>query len=563
LLEGKNIAAVGYIKFKIVEKLAPTKSTAIAIDAFGSSLGYTVDCAATDITVKKLSWHDVEEQILAALNISKAEFEKDYSLDGGTSDATQYNGTTADSDDVTKDNDAKTIKVGKVSKTTYDTEDTQTEVLQWVVANNEAYQVLSSANTITVNVRFTKTVNAEKKVYEYVYVTFTWTPNPKNITPSGTIADGAKIDQYWYSKDAASQGYSDIHANVAQVKSSVADDCTFVSDILNTLVGNKITITNDDTYKAWAEAANSDNATIEFATVQDQLTAKKIGSTTYYTATGASGATYAIQGKGTSLQAAKIGADGKPGTFADIVTLAGTKGTELTYGDTEDALDLLNNADHNELAAGKTFTAKLIFKVTDPCKDGPTYKLTNDVFYAKFLRPVSAKPGQASELKDAENGASYTSLILNLVDWRDKKFDVAADYTAQNGTTMYNFYGFYGVTKVSADLANATTDLNKGTLGTTLLSKVTEQVKLYFGKDEESAVKVGNTGIVEFTYDTAETSATPTAEEPVSVTQPKFFYLNNGNTLGAFVVRVPLTVDYKWGKIYTYIDLKINQTINN
>jgi hypothetical protein len=324
---------------------------------------------------------------------------------------------------------------------------------------------------------------------------------------------------------------------------------------LNTLVGNKITITNDDTYKAWAEAANSDNATIEFATVQDQLTAKKIGSTTYYTATGASGATYAIKGNGASLQAAKITGN-VVGTFADIVTLA--DGTKLTYGTSDAALDLLNNADHNELAAGKTLTAKLTFNVTDPCTDGPTYKLTNDVFYAKFLRPVSANPGQASELRDASNGASFTSLVLNLVDWRDKKFDVKSDYTGEDGKTMFNFYGFYGVTKVSADLAQATTDLNKGTLGTTLLSKVTEQVKLYFGKDEDTAVAAGNTGVVDFTYDTAETSATP-----VSVTQPKFFYFNNGNTLGAFIVRVPLTVEYKWGKIYTYIDLKINQTINN
>jgi hypothetical protein len=319
---------------------------------------------------------------------------------------------------------------------------------------------------------------------------------------------------------------------------------------LNTLTGNKITVTNDSNYPAWKTAA--EGATIKFAAVQDQLTAKKIGSTTYYTATGASGATYAIQGKadGSALQAATISGS-TVGTFADIVTLA--DGTKLTYGTSDAALDLLNKADHNELAAGETLTAKLTFNVTDPCSDGPTYKLTNDVFYAKFLRPVSANPGQASELKDAENGASYTSLVLNLVDWRDKYFDKKADYTGQDGTTMYNFYGFYGVTKVSANLKAATTNLNNGTLGVTKLSDVTKLVKLYFGTDAESSDDE-----VEFTYDTAETSATP-----VSVTQPKFYYHNNGNTLGAFTVRVPLAVTYKWGKIYTYIDLKINQTINN
>ena len=93
-----------------------------------------------------------------------------------------------------------------------------------------------------------------------------------------------------------------------------------------------------------------------------------------------------------------------------------------------------------------------------------------------------------------------------------------------------------------ADIENATTTLNGGTLGSTKLSSVTKNVKLYFGEDKSTtnvftALKVGDNG--------------------------KFYYYNNGTTLGKFTIRVPLEVTYKWGTIYTEVDLNINKTIQN
>lgn len=165
----------------------------------------------------------------------------------------------------------------------------------------------------------------------------------------------------------------------------------------------------------------------------------------------------------------------------------------------------------------------------------------NNVFYAKYLRPVSVDPSDVDELIDATNGASIAGLTLNLIDWRDKYFDKAEDTTGDDGK-KYNFYGFYGVTKVAADIENATTTLNGGTLGSTKLSSVTKNVKLYFGEDKSTtnvftALKVGDNG--------------------------KFYYYNNGTTLGKFTIRVPLEVTYKWGTIYTEVDLNINKTIQN
>ena len=377
-----------------------------------------------------------------------------------------------------------------------------------------------------INVRYSYEVS--EGVYQYVYVTFTWTPSPLNFTPNGTIENSAKIDKYWYEKNGAvaGSGYSDIHANVHQVVSDNSNDCTFDSEILNTFTGNVITVTSDATYPAFA----NDKLTKEvvFANPQDHLTKKG----TAYVVNGASGAQYdiTVSADGKTLQATNNA------VTKAVVVLAGTV---MEYQENDFAKDILNNADHNLLGQDQTFTAKLQINAAN-C-DYVDYALGNNVFYAKYLRPVSVDPSDVDELIDATNGASIAGLTLNLIDWRDKYFDKAEDTTGDDGK-KYNFYGFYGVTKVAADIENATTTLNGGTLGSTKLSSVTKNVKLYFGEDKSTtnvftALKVGDNG--------------------------KFYYYNNGTTLGKFTIRVPLEVTYKWGTIYTEVDLNINKTIQN
>lgn len=58
--------------------------------------------------------------------------------------------------------------------------------MTWVVKNNQAYHIFKAgAKSIAVNVRYSYEVS--EGVYQYVYVTFTWTPSPLNFTPNGTI----------------------------------------------------------------------------------------------------------------------------------------------------------------------------------------------------------------------------------------------------------------------------------------------------------------------------------------------------------------------------------------
>ena len=86
-------------------------------------------------------------------------------MDGGEADATQYNGILVTS--------TPTGKKGVVSQTTWDPADEETEVLHWVLTNNEAYQIFKNNATVSVNVRYSKEVEAGSGIYQYVYVTLT------------------------------------------------------------------------------------------------------------------------------------------------------------------------------------------------------------------------------------------------------------------------------------------------------------------------------------------------------------------------------------------------------
>ena len=518
-----NKAAVGYLLIEIVaetpEPVQPTKKV-VVFDQFNQE--FTVDCEGESY-VNKLTWFNVEEKILALLSLDKTTFEAEYELQDNNDEALQFVSTEINSAQVVN-------PLGKVSLTEVDEDGHMTEVLLWTLTENEAYQAFKGGETsISVNVRFKK-----KTAEEYVYVTFVWTPEPLNITPNGEIANSAKINKYWYAQNGAvaGEGYSDIHANVKQVNSLY--DCTFDSDVLNTLTGNKITVTNDDTYPAFADAELNKN--IVFAPVQDHLTKNAAGS---YVVNGASGAIYAITVSNEGLTL--VATDVETLESADVVVL---EETVMKYQDNAIAKDILNNADHNQLGQDETFTAKLMF-TAEKCEYIP-YTLKNDVFYAKYLRPVSVDPSDVENLVDATNGASIAELMLNLIDWRDKHFDVAEETKGDDGV-VYDCYRYYGVTTVEADIEGATTDLNDGDIKTQLLSKVTNNVDLRFGADEEGA----NSYTIAMD------------EETGKYNNGKFFYYNNGNTLGEFTIRVPLVVTYKWGKIYTSVDLIINKTVNN
>ena len=47
------------------------------------------------------------------------------------------------------------------------------------------------------------------------FTTLTWAPNPRNVNPTGTLADADKTKQYWFAGNSneGGSGYNEIHVN--------------------------------------------------------------------------------------------------------------------------------------------------------------------------------------------------------------------------------------------------------------------------------------------------------------------------------------------------------------
>ena len=514
-----EIAAVGYIKFHITDEAV--KDEVIYVAPFTFTDPFTVDCTKNDETLQ-IKWHDFEEDILAELidkGISKEDFETNFTLDGLYTDATQYTGTEVNSVAV-----AAADKKGEVSQTTGDTGNEMTEVIKWNWKNNEAYQWFRNNTSATVNIRYTKTLSAGANLY--VYVTFTWTPSEINVTPAGEISNNDKISNYWYDRNSgvAGSGYSDIHANVETVGETGAND-DFISDILNTFVGNDVTVTGVDlVYTAFQNGS----LTKEFFFADPQ-------GTDLSPVTGDSGTEYIIDvdATGKILEAYEVGAS--PLTAQPVVEIIGSelhyygKGMPSSY-----ACDILNYADHKELGVKETFTALIYVKAAN-CSWVP-FELGNNEFYAKFLRPITVLDPGETNFEDAETGGATADLVLEFIDWRDHNFDDA------NVTRGHNYYQYYNIVSIVADddPDHILTNLGQQDgICDNVLSSITRNIEFQF---------------------------TPATTAQIQGT-PHWFgelrYENNGTTVGDFQIKVPVTVIYDWGTIHTYVTCNIDNTINN
>ena len=502
-----NIAAVGYVKFEITEE-EPTKpsESLTTVDFPAFTKDYTVLCDNGEVFTEKLVWHQVEEKILAKVNLSKEVFEANYTLEEGTSTigATQYEANTAD---------AKVLDpyFGKVELASEEIGGTTTEVLKWTINNVEAYNVFKANASKTIYVRYKKTGSVGP--VNYVCVALTWSPKTRNVAPAASIEDGDKIKQYWYAKNnsTAGTGYADIHGNVEVVGQENAED-RFIFDVNNTFVGNTVQLKGlPAAYKAINDAK-----TIKFSFVKPEV------NTDIPTA---SGAKYNV---GVNADGTIFGTINTNNEITNtIATIDPTTGI-ITYADNNVAKDILNAADHSELGDRQTLTGRVAITATT-CDPAKAIELTNNAFNVKFLRPVTVKDGKAAFI-DAETNGSVAPVELTFVDWRDHNF------TDDKATKGENYFEYYGVASIEADIDNITTTLN--------------------GDPIEKGVKLSDiTNNIKFEY---------TAPATISANNyGELKYENNGTTVGDFMIRVPIKVTYDWGTIYTYVDATVGKTEAN
>ncbi|MEH2790943.1 hypothetical protein V7T18_09775 [Segatella copri] len=508
----KKIVAVGYIKIEIAATDKKDDQKVVPVETVNTN--YTVACGENNILVKELKWHEVEEQVMALVNMGKAEFESTYVLDGATvnaGDVNQFEKPTLDA--VALSNDKK---VGIVSQTTTDILGTQTEVLDWNVKNNYAYEQFKTnkKDELTTYVRFTLR-EGKSAANKYIYVQFTWKPEKKNLDPTTSFSDDEKLKSYWYGLNGAKSVKetgavpTDIHGNVEVVGTNdnskngattdAADD-EYVFNITNTLNGNKLVVSK---------------LTGDYAGLNDELKA------TFHFVDGNN--FYAQENTTTS----KLYADKACTAANEIASMDIAKGI-VTLSNTEMAKSLLNKVGHKDLK--NTLTAVVAVKAT--ICGNIDVPVSNNTFNVKFLRPVNIISATTDPFKDGVTGGETKDIKMVFTDWRDHNF------TETSVTKGHDYFKYYGIKEIKVVTADATTDLNGN--WNDKLNTLTQNIK--------------------FTWTPANGNAAGQIE---ANDYGKLTYVNNGNTVGTFHVHIPVFVTYDWGTLKAEIEVTIEGTVNN
>lgn len=511
---GGGIAAVGYVKLEIVEKVAPPTvarpAGTLTIDDI-----YTVRCDGDKIE-KKYTWYEIEENILNELKISKKEFDTNWEMceiSGGGHKALQYADTNIASGSLSAAEEFGTIEQ------VVNAGATETTVLKWTITENEAYQLAKQGEkSKTVYIRFKNKNNSN----ELATIKFVYEPKEQNINLEGKITDSKKISNYWYKKNQKGAGFDEIHGNVQVVGQTNAND-EFTFNVSNTFIGNKIT-GNDLNLDAKYEKIKQ-NASVNFVFVKPEINTN---------VPGLSGAKYSlsVSDDGSTLKATKDGS-----YFENIAKI--TSAGVVTYLKTDFAKDLLNNADHSLLGDRQSLTARvaIIAKTCDPA--GDIKLLSGNEFNVKFLRPVTIKSGGPMNFEDGVSGGSVAKVELKFIDWRDH------DFNNKSQTGNYNYYTYYGVSKIEIDKAHITTDMSGHDINKDFLDDIdpNRNKKLKYvapastAAGLQEALKNGDFG--------------------------KLILESSGNTLTAFKLRIPVIVTYDWGKVTTKIEVTVGKTISN
>lgn len=510
----KKIVAVGYIKIEIAATDKKDDQKVVPVETVKTN--YTVACGENNILVKELKWHEVEEQVMALVNMGKAEFESTYVLDGATvnpGDVNQFEKPTLDAVALANDK-----KVGIVSQTTTDVQGTQTEVLDWNVKNNYAYEQFKTnkKDELTTYVRFTLR-EGKSAANKYIYVQFTWKPEKKNLDPTTSFSDGEKLKSYWYGLNGAKSVKetgavpTDIHGNVEVVgtndnskngaKSDAADD-EYVFNITNTLNGNKLAVSK---------------LTGDYAGLNDELKA------TFHFVDG--NGFYAQDN--TANTTSTLYADKACTAANEIASMDIEKGI-VTLSNTEMAKSLLNKVGHKDLK--NTLTAVVAVKAT--ICGNIDVPVSNNTFNVKFLRPVNIISATTDPFKDGVTEGETKAIKMVFTDWRDHNF------TDASVTKGHDYFKYYGIKNIKVVTDDATTDLNGN--WNDKLNTLTKNIK--------------------FTWTPANGNA---AGQIAANDYGKLTYVNNGNTVGTFHVHIPVFVTYDWGTLKAEIEVTIEGTVNN
>lgn len=520
-----KVVSVGYAAVKITD----VKAEPIDGGTFSFNNKYELVCGTNDFATLKVTW-DQMESIFDKLGISREEFKKTYCLDresrGTTSVAKQF------PDMVTDQPLDQAHAFGVVNKTVRDNLEDETNVLVWTISNNEAYDFVANKENVEKNVivRFVPRVGTTK--YNNVYVTLTWKPASRKITPAWNITMADKVESTWFDGVSNNKGEAALHAHVEAAKADATDN--FVFSVAQSTF-------KDATGKTVSDPVDVLKAKLKAAGYEDLANSAKLvykfdkGVTLNAGSAEENKADYYLVGCTDNAVFAQ------DASLESNVTVTGTKIAEInnttgviTYLKNKVAEDILNYAAHSELAKGKTFEAPVIITATTcaPAEDAIT--MTGNKFFVKFLRPITVTSAAATII-DSKPSSYKAMATFNFIDWRD--YDNKKVYETSN--KAFDLFDYYKVASIAQDKGRKVTSNFSGTWA----ELNTDDFVVTYSDVETLMDGVAN--------DEAKTFGTINYEKKTTV------------AVHDFQVKVPVVITYDWGKIYTEIVVNIQKTDNN
>lgn len=521
----KKVYALGYIKIKITTPKQAISQITTAPMTFTEDI-YD-NCEDAKLTT---TWSQIEALVYSKLNLSKAEFEAAYELDGNIADANQFevkNGEYV----------AAANKIGTVSEK-QDDHDPTTNVLSWSFTAEQLHALQSKAETgVTIYVHFKLKGSSEES--EGVYVPLTIKPNQLHYATA--TVEGSKVLAQWYGLNSNKNAVSDAEADEVRINVPVptqahnilgADE--FTRNLHNYFLDNTLSYKLADEKNFSNLKANKTNQ-LRFHFIAPS---KKLGNASFeaaqdgsWTVKGVSGTVYTLK-VDENAYSLLIVKKGNTDVKEPIATLY-TDGT-ISYVESADADDILNYKGHDQLGERETFTAYIGLAIEGPCYNVPLSGKT--WFNVRFVRPVDLTQPKAHEVKDAPN-EWQTIDVANLVqvnDWRNYVGDPNNKNGGKDENNKFDFK-YYGIV-LTTEAKDVYTDAANGADSRKVLTDVAAIKKLH------------------------KASEIPGLELVKGDADSQLKYKNSNAVIGTFHLYVPVKMTYVFGQtpqtLYSVVTVK-------
>lgn len=527
-----------------------------------------------DGSTPELTWAEVSKLLLEKVEYSKEEFLALYEVDKAA-DGKLYQFELKDNKftQITKREDI----YGTVTEKT-EGAGTTTPVLSWKLSMDDQQRIYDlDGHSKTIYVRYVKKTDNPNETTQIapVYLPIKVTV----VKPQGTVVK--KIAEYWYNSS------TNTRLNVQYPKDNGNTE-DFTVDLDQVWEGNKPTfgVTGFDSYTATILANRAGNAggykyyftsanngvkvTDQFENEYELFAGKADAKTPVKGVQDIFGKTYDVTTENALQHALKSDngeylndalyakvvtkSDAEPATFAkgDIVMIAKITNDAATDKCTIKYLNEVSTGVDNIIAKRilnaykDQLAAQIGICAYSPCDIA--LSLNGATYPANLLRPITITDNGTGEFLDAQANGSTINIaeVFNFVDWRNVTFKSDKNYK------NVWLYAFYGLNKVEVKTDLITTNLNGNVLDKKLLKEVTDKIII---TQEETQNPINLSA-----YNT-EASGIEATWNAIVKAFGKIKYVNNGNNVETFQVRIPVDFTYTWGTIREYVVCTVNSTM--